>query len=106
MRFRNYRREYNQYYGNPYAKRITPLQRVHRKHKYNRNRARTKARRTNGDASIKGKDIDHKNGNPLDNRPRNLRVMPRRLNRSKDNWQKPARRRAHLYTSKFLRRLK
>lgn len=30
-----------------------------------------------------GKDIDHKNGNPRDNRPSNLRVMSRSANRAK-----------------------
>jgi hypothetical protein len=30
-----------------------------------------------------GKDIDHKNGNPRDNRRTNLRIVPKSVNRAK-----------------------
>jgi len=36
-----------------------------------------------GIKSIKGKDIDHKNGNPRDNRIKNLRVRSVKLNRGR-----------------------
>ena len=32
-----------------------------------------------------GKDVDHKNGNPRDNRKTNIRVMSRSKNRSRNN---------------------
>jgi hypothetical protein len=37
-----------------------------------------------------GKDIDHKDGNPRNNRASNLRVMSKGLNRGRDNnsWRK------------------
>ena len=40
-------------------------------------------KKTRGLKAIKGKDIDHKNRNPRDNRIKNLRVRSIRLNRGK-----------------------
>lgn len=68
---RDYKREYEEYHGKP--------------EQIKRRSARVMARRykeRNGDARKgDGKDIDHKNGNPLDNRPENLQVRDRSANR-------------------------
>ena len=36
-----------------------------------------------GEAAVKGKDIDHKDGDPMNNSPSNLRIMTSKANRSK-----------------------
>ena len=64
-----------------------PEQRARRSSRTN---ARNKAIRS-GRASVgDGKDLDHKNGNPLDNSPKNLRMVNRSFNRGRDNnkWRK------------------
>jgi hypothetical protein len=59
-----------------------------------RRNERTKARNQlirNGRVKIgDGKDVDHKNGNPMDNSPNNLRVVDASFNRGRDNnkWRK------------------
>ena len=50
-----------------------------------RNRARYHAIKKFGKKALQGKDIDHKNGNPLDNSAKNLRVMNRKKNRGRNN---------------------
>lgn len=73
MESRNYRKEYDDYHGQP--------------DQVKRRAARNKARRFltkegrvhKGD----GKDVDHKNGNPLDNSSANIRVSDRSANRSR-----------------------
>lgn len=51
--------------------------------------ARNKARRLmiqkHGKAALKGKDVDHKDGNPPNNKPSNLRIMSRKENRGRNN---------------------
>lgn len=68
---RDYREEYDSYQGTP--------------EQIKRRAARVKARRwkeKNGDAHKgDGKDVDHANGNPLDNRPENLKMRDRSENR-------------------------
>ena len=68
---RNYKKEYANYQGKPdqIANRSS------------RNKARRKLKAA-GD-SLKGKDVDHKNGNPRDNRRSNLSVKSESANRSK-----------------------
>ena len=72
MADRDYKKEYADYHGSP--------------EQIKRRAARNKARRrleqegrvTKGD----GKDVDHKNHNPLDNSPANIRVRSKSANRS------------------------
>tara|TARA_R100000008_G_C3587237_1_gene173452 strand:+ start:20 stop:4243 length:4224 start_codon:yes stop_codon:yes gene_type:complete len=61
-----------------------------RERRSSRTNARNKAIRA-GRASVgDGKDLDHKNGNPLDNSAKNLRMVSRKFNRGRDNnkWRK------------------
>ena len=47
-----------------------------------RNAARRAAIKSGAVRKGDGKDVDHKNGNPMDNRPSNLRAIPASANRS------------------------
>lgn len=71
---RNYRKEYDDYQGKPEQRR--------------RNDARKKARRLmikkRGKAALKGKDIDHKDRNPKNNKMSNLRIQSKNKNRSRN----------------------
>jgi hypothetical protein len=71
---RNYRAEYDNYHSKPEQRR--------------RNDARKKARRLMikkyGKKALKGKDIDHKNRDPKDNRMSNLRIQSKSKNRSRN----------------------
>jgi hypothetical protein len=82
---RDYKAEYAKMYGgdNP-----TPKQRKAMKKKTARKRVLRRMGREG--RSNDGKEIDHKNGNALDSRPSNLRLVTRHTNRSKDNnkWRK------------------
>ena len=82
---RDYKAEYRKMYGgdNP-----TPKQRKAMKKKTARKRVLRRMGREG--RSNDGKEIDHKNGNALDSRPSNLRLVSRHTNRSKDNnkWRK------------------
>lgn len=53
------------------------------KKRASRNAARRRAIKAHGKAALRGRDVDHKNGNPLDNRPSNLKVMSKKKNRAK-----------------------
>lgn len=70
---RDYRKEYDQYHG-------TPDQIENRS---SRNKARRKMANAHGAGSVAGKEVDHKNGNPKDNRKKNLQLMSRSENRKK-----------------------
>jgi hypothetical protein len=70
---RNYRKEYDEYHG-------TPEQIQNRA---SRNAARAGVVKKNGKAKMKGKEVDHKDGNPKNNNKKNLQVMSRRANRQK-----------------------
>ena len=56
---RNYRKEYDNYHSKP--------------EQVERRSSRNKARRAMGDKAVKGKDVGHKDNNPLNNAPDNLR---------------------------------
>jgi|TARA_R110002096_G_scaffold126935_3_gene274313 hypothetical protein len=70
---RNYKKEYKDYHSKP--KQI--------KNRTSRGKARSIIKKLRGAKAIAGKDIDHKNGNPRDNRLKNLRVRSIKLNRGK-----------------------
>ena len=62
---RNYRKEYDNYHAKPTQK----------KRRAGRNKA-------NNLVGKKGMDVDHKDGNPLNNSRKNLKVKPKSANRS------------------------
>lgn len=57
-------------------------------HRSNRNKARRAAEKKWGAAAIEGKDVDHKDGNPMNNSPSNLRLRSRGENRSDNGHHK------------------
>jgi hypothetical protein len=73
MADRDYKEEYRKYHG-------TKRYKIDRAH---RNRVRRKAIRDGKVKKGSDMDIDHKNGNPRDNRPSNLRIVHRSVNRAK-----------------------
>ena len=69
---RDYKKEYKTYSGKP----------EQIKRRASRNEARKYMENKYGKSAIKGKDIDHIDGNPLNNSPSNLRILPKKINRS------------------------
>ena len=70
---KNYKRDYKQeakYHATAEQK----------KKRASRNAARAKLKKAG--VKVAGKDVDHKNGNPTDNKRSNLRVQPKAKNRS------------------------
>lgn len=68
---RNYRKEYDNYHSKP----------EQRKNRSSRNKARRKLSKAGYD--LRGKDVDHKDGNPRNNGRSNLSVVSKGYNRSK-----------------------
>lgn len=56
---------------------------AHKKEDAARHRARRLMIKKHGAAALKGKDVDHVDGNPLNGNPRNLRILSVHANRSK-----------------------
>lgn len=73
MSERNYKKEYQNYQGTPQQKKRRAM----------RNAARRRMMREGRTRKGDGKDVDHKNGNPMDNSPGNLRVLSASANRAK-----------------------
>ena len=70
---RDYKKEYREYHGNPAQKKRRAV----------RNAARRIMEMVGRVKKGDGKDVDHKNGNPTDNRKKNLRVISKSKNRSR-----------------------
>jgi hypothetical protein len=73
MSDRDYAEEYRKYHGTERYK----------KDRAHRNKVRRMMIREGKVRKGDGKDIDHKNGNPRDNRRSNLRIVHRSVNRAK-----------------------
>lgn len=71
---RNYRKEYDDYHGKP--------EQIRRRK--GRNAARAQLKQKLGAAALHGKDVDHKDRNPLNNRLSNLRVQTKAVNRARN----------------------
>jgi len=69
---RNYRKEYDNYHS----------RKEQRERRSSRNKARRKVVKANGKSSVKGKDVDHKDRNPMNNSLKNLRITYKSKNRS------------------------
>jgi|TARA_R100000081_G_C4640623_1_gene77632 hypothetical protein len=69
---RNYRKEYDSYHGKPKQK----------KRRAGRNAARRKMSETGKVKKGDGKDVHHKDGNPMNNKKNNLKVVSKSKNRS------------------------
>ena len=69
---RNYKSEYANYHAKP----------EQRERNNARKRARYDLEKKGVVSKGDGKDVDHVNGNPKDNRPKNLRVVTKTANRS------------------------
>lgn len=92
---RNYRKEYDSYYGKKGQSNhnLNPLQKLRRKEKTARNASRAMMKkllqRKLGPKKTKhmmlGKDVDHKDGNPLNKKRFNLRLMSVSKNRGRHN---------------------
>lgn len=69
---RNYKKEYTSYHGKP----------AQVKRRAARNAARRKLTKEGRVRKGDGRDVHHKDGNPLNNRPGNLRAMKKGANRA------------------------
>lgn len=72
---RNYAKEYREYQGTP--------EQIRRRAR--RNRARRLMIKKFGKARLRGKDVDHKDSNPMNNSYSNLRIMSKSKNRARNN---------------------
>ena len=74
---RDYKKERRAYYGYSAVGTVTPLQKRHRKEMANRQHARRVLK------PRKGMEVDHVDGNALNNKQSNLKVITRHANRVK-----------------------
>ena len=74
MSERNYKREYENYHKKP----------EQRARRSSRNKARRLMIKKKGEAAVRGKDVDHKNRSPMDNRPSDLRIQSKKENRGRN----------------------
>lgn len=70
---RDYKKEYTEYHGKP----------EQRKRRSSRVLARRLMKKKKGSAALAGKDVDHKDGNPRNNKLSNLRLLSVKKNRGK-----------------------
>ena len=70
---RNYREEYDNYHGTEEQK----------KNRASRNAARRDAEKRHGKSKLRGKEVDHRDGNPKNNSKDNLQIISRKANRKK-----------------------
>lgn len=71
---RDYKKEYREYHSKPEQK----------KRRAGRNKARKLAVKKYGKAALRGKDVDHKDRNPLNNSRSNLRIQSKSKNRGRN----------------------
>lgn len=74
MKMRDYAQEYKDYHSRPEQK----------KRRAARNAARRLMIKQKGAAAVRGKDIDHKDRNPQNNSPSNLRIQSVKKNRGRN----------------------
>ena len=72
----------SEYFYVQYARQSHHSSEKQKKNRASRNTARNRAEKAGKVRKGDGKDIDHKNGNPRDNKPSNLRVQSKSTNRS------------------------
>jgi len=70
---RDYKKEYAEYHGKP----------EQRQRRSSRVLARRLVEKRMGKSALRGKDVDHRDGNPMNNSPSNLRATSKSFNRSK-----------------------
>lgn len=71
---RDYKKEYENYHSKP----------EQRARRSSRNKARRLMIKKKGEAAVRGKDVDHKSRDAMDNRLSNLRIQSKKENRGRN----------------------